>query len=47
MNARSYRRCAGALSLIAVAVTSLAQDDIPGGKALPALSVIPVQGNVS
>ena len=46
MNARSYRRCAGALSLIAVAVTSLAQDDIPGGKALPALSVIPVQGNV-
>lgn len=46
MNARAFRRCAGALSLIAVAATSPAQDDISGGAALPALSVIPVQGNV-
>ena len=42
---RSVRRPA-TLSLIAVAVASLAQDGIPGGEALPALSVVPVQGNV-
>ena len=42
---KAVRRLA-ALSLIAVAVTSLAQVDIPHGEALPALSVIPVQGNV-
>lgn len=39
-------RLPAALSLIAVAVTSLAQDGISDGEALPALSVIPVQGNV-
>ena len=42
---KAVRRLA-ALSLIAGAVTSLAQVDIPDGEALPALSVIPVQGNV-
>lgn len=46
MNASAFRRCAGALSLVAAAVAASAQDDLPGGEALPALSVIPVQGNV-
>ena len=46
MNASAFRRCAGALSLIAVTVAFPAQDHIPDGEALPPLSVIPVQGNV-
>lgn len=46
MNARGYRRWAGALPLLAIAATSLAQDDSRDGEGPPALSVIPVQGNV-
>ena len=46
MNLRAYRRRAGALPLLAIAAASLAQDDSRDGEAPPALSVIPVQGNV-
>ena len=46
MNLRAYRRWAGALALLPMAVTSLAQDDSRDSEAPPALRVIPVQGNV-
>ena len=46
MNLRACRRWAGALPLLAIAATSLAQDDSRDAEATPALSVIPVQGNV-
>ena len=46
MNLRAYRRWAGALPLLAIAAAPLAQDDSRDGEAPPALSVIPVQGNV-